>query len=252
MNAIETKEKLRVLTDLAAIKAIAVEWLEKSEDAESIPDRAEADEVVDEAIKAYTTTSKTVCYNAAVASGDPMRYAIEQFFYPSIRVKNTVGEDKKTITRSIEDTVKPIELGDLHKKKGGIGKDKSWIYALQKFNYLLTIRAAARLHTEVKKDCFYMDEIAKEIDMGKTPTSNTALLKALQKIVNMMIGEEFHAMSYDVNYLIDVYITDNKKSKTGVTAANHKTLRNYMKKVCYRIITKGEGYEVEQKEIKEK
>ena len=52
-------------------------------------------------------------------------------------------------------------------------------------------------------------------------------------------------------YLVDVYSNDNKKSKTGITAANHKTLRNYLKKVCYRILTNGTGYDVESKEIKE-
>ena len=37
----------------------------------------------------------------------------------------------------------------------------------------------------------------------------------------------------------------------GITAANHKTLRNYLKKVCYRILTGGTGYDVDQREIKE-
>lgn len=256
MTAIETKEKLKVMTDLAAIRAIAEEWVKTINEASTIEERIEATGVVDDAISAYTTTSRTNCYNAAVASGDAMKYAIREFFYPSIKVKeekvkDDQGNDTGVIVRSIVDAEKPIDLGDLHKKKGGIGADTKWIYALQKLNYLLTIRAADRVKAEIKKDCFYMDEIAKEIELGKTPTSNTALLKQLQTIVTMMLGEGYHAMSYDVNYLIDVYSNDNKKSKTGITAANHKTLRNYLKKVCYRILTNGKGYDLQQKEIKE-
>lgn len=256
MTAIETKEKLKVMTDLTAIRAIAEEWVKVINEATDIEQRIEATDVVNEAITAYTTVSRTNCYNAAVASGDPMKYAVKEFFYQTIKLKeeklrDDQGKETGHIVRSIVDAEKPIDLGDLHKKKGGIGADPKWIYALQKFNYLLTIRAADRVKAEIKKDCFYLDEIAKEIELGKTPTSNTQLLKQLQTIVTMMLGEGYHAMSYDVNYLIDVYSNDNKKSKTGITAANHKTLRNYVKKVCYRILTGGKGYDVQQKEIKE-
>lgn len=250
-TATEAKEALKVMANLAEIKNLATKWLNISEEAETIGGRAEADDVVDECIKTYTKISKTICYNAAVESGDPMKYAVREYFYPTIKVKTNVNKEMGTITRTLEDASKPIDLIDLHKQKEGIGADTKWIYAMQRFNYLLTIRAADRLGTEVKKDCYQMHDIAREIDLGKNPTSDKNLLSTLQKIVNMMLGEGYEATKIDVNYLVDCYVTDNKKSKTQVNAANHKTLCNYLKKVCYRII-EGKGYEVLQKEIKEK
>lgn len=252
MNAIETIERVRKETDLAKIRAIATEWLEKSEIAENAGEIAEAFGVVEEAIKCYATMSRTACYNEAVKSGNPMQYAILEFFYPTIKVKENKDNETKAITRTIEDAEKPIDLGDLHKRKGGIGADKHWIYAAEKFNYYLSIRAAERVNAEIKKDSFYMNEISQKISLGKNPCSNTQLLKTLQGIVDMMLGEGYKVTSHDVNYLIDVYANDNKKSKTGITAANHKTLRGYLKKVCYRILTNGKGYDVQQKEIKDK
>ena len=105
--------------------------------------------------------------------------------------------------------------------------------------------------TTVNSDAFRMNEISKAIDMGKTPLSNTNILKTLQIVISEMLGEEYKATSHDVKYLMYVYAQDNKKSKTAITAANHKTLRMYLKKVCYRILTNGTGYDVESREIRE-
>ena len=141
----------------------------------------------------------------------------------------------------------------MHKRLEGIGADSKWIYACEKFNFYLTLRAAERVGATVKSDAFALQEISKEISLGKNPCSNTQLLKTLQKLVDMMLGEGVgKCTSHDVHYLVDCYANDNKKSKTGITLANHKTLRNYMKKICYRVLTNGTGYDVDQREIKDK
>lgn len=238
-------------TNLEEIRAIAEELLEKSEASEDVAEKRAIDTDLEQCVNYYTAVSKEACYDAAKKSGDPMKFAIIEFFFPIIKVKENKDKETNIVTRSIVDAVKPIDLGDLHKKLGGIGTDTKWIYLAEKMNYFLTVRAADRVGATVKNDSFRMNEIARAIDMGKTPCSNTNLLKTLQSVITAMLGEEYKATSHDVNYLVDVYSNDNKKSKTGLTAANHKTLRNYLKKVCYRILTNGTGYELEQKEIKE-
>lgn len=238
---------------LAEIKVMAEELLKKADAAETAKERAEIEADLDEVITEYAKISKQAVYNAAKASGDPMKYAIMEFWYPAIRVKEdkeTDAEGKTIITRSIADTSKPIDLGDMHKRLEGIGANKQWIYAAEKFNFYLTKRAADRVGAKINSDAFALNEICKQIEMGKTPCSNTNLLKTLQQVVTMMLGDGYKATSHDVNYLIDVYATDAKKSKTAITLANHKTLRGYLKKVCYRILTNGRGYDVEQREIK--
>ena len=238
--------------DLVEIKGMAKEYLNKFENAETVKERKDIEEDLDTIIAEYAKISKAACYKAASESGDPLRYAVLEFFYPVIKVKETVNKDTDTVIREIVDASKPIDLGDLHKRLEGIGADPKWIYACEKFNFYLTLRAAERVGAKVNSDAFALQEISKEISLGKTPCSNTQLLKTLQKLIDMMLGEGYKAVSHDVHYLVDCYANDNKKSKTGITLANHKTLRNYMKKICYRILTNGTGYDVEQREIKEK
>lgn len=244
---LNTMEKEFTSTNLEEIRAMAQALLSASDACEVVADKEKIEEDLSAIIDHYAVCSKNETYRAARASGDAMKYAVTTFYYPVIKVKEPKNEGE---ARYIDNGARPIDLGDLHKKLDGIGANKHWIYTAETLNYYLTIRAAQRVGATVKNDSFKMHEIARQIDLGKNPCSNTNMLKTLQRLVEEMLGEGYKATSHDVNYLIDVYANDNKKSKTGITAANHKTLRNYLKKVCYRILTGSNGYDVDQREIK--
>lgn len=237
--------------NLSEIKSIAEELLTKSEECENVEDKKKIEDDLSEVVNFYTATSKAECYKNAKASDDAMKFAITTFFFPVIKVKEVKDKETGIVLRSIVDGERPIDLIDLHKKIGGIGANKSWLYRAQKLNYHLTIRAAQRVGAKVNSDAFIMHEVARELDMGKNPCSNNQLIKTLQTTVDEMLGEGYKVTSHDVHYLVDCYANDNKKSKTSITAANHKTLVGYLKKVCYRILTNGKGYDVVQREIKE-
>lgn len=238
-------------TNLAEIKALAEEHLSKMVEAEEVSVQVECMRDIEECIKAYAAQSKANTYKELAESDDPMKNAVLKFFYPVIKYTEKKDKDTGIIIRAITDGGRPIDLGDLHKRLNGIGADHKWLYTAQKLNFYLTKRVADEVGATIKSDAFRMTEIAREIDLGKNPTSNTNMLKTLQAVITQMLGEGYKATSHDVKYLLNVYANDNKKSKTGITAANHKTLRNYLKKVCYRILTGGTGYDVDQKEIKE-
>ena len=238
-------------TNLEEIEAMAKDLLSKAEGAETLDEKKSAEADLEQVINYYTAISKASCYAEAKQSGDPMKFAITRFFFPVIKVKETIDKDTNITIRSIAQADRPIDIGDMHKVLGGIGADKNWLYAAEKFNFYLTIRAVGRVGATVNSDAMVMNEVARAFDMGKNPCSNTQLLKTLQMVVTMMLGDGYKANSHDVNYLVDVYANDSKKSKTAISAANHKTLRNYLKKVCYRILTDGKGYDVQQREIKE-
>ena len=245
--AIEIKTR-----NLEEIRALANEFLKKSDECEDIKEKALIEEDLDTIVKDYAAQSKAQTYAKIKAADNPMHAAILTFFYPVIKVAEKKDAETGVVIRSIEDAQKSIDLGDLHKKIEGIGADENWIFMAEKFNFHLTKRAADRVGAKVNTDAFAMNDIAKQIELGKNPCSNNQMLKTLQGIVTAMLGEGYKATSHDVNYLVDCYANDNKKSKTSITAANHKTLRNYLKKVCYRILTDGRGYGVEQREIKAK
>lgn len=244
--------------ELNEIKAIAMTVLEAFCKATTMEERDKQWADLQQVIEVYATEAKAQCYKAAKDSGDPMKFACTTYYYQVIAVKEDKDpESRLTIGYHLEIVNKPIDLGDLHKRLEGIGANKMWIHTAEKLNYYLTYRAAERVGaTELaellskKSDVFYMHEIARKVDLGKNPVSNTNLLKTLQQVITEMLGDDYKCTSHDVNYLVDVYSNDNKKSKTGLTAANHKTLRTYLKKVCYRILTGGTGYDVEQREIK--
>lgn len=242
-------------SDLEELKALAEEYLEKAESAEAVADKDEFNKDLEAILKEYKAISKAKACKAAEESGDALRYAVLNT-YPVIRVKETTDKETNTKMRSIVSVNASIDLGYLHKRiTGGIGADKMWIHKAELLNYYLTIRACQRLNDDSKlkkllksRNSFNMTETSKAIDMGKTPCSNTNLLKTLQSVITAMIGGDYKATSHDVNYLVDVYSNDSKKSKTSITCANHKTLRNYLSKVCYRILLNRKGYDVEQKE----
>lgn len=209
-------------------------------------------EKLTETVNEYTTIAKTVCYNELLETKDPMMAAIKQLEYSTIRAKDTKeGEMEKIRVVVIEDVKRPINLLELHKKaKDGIGADKNWPYMIEKLNMLMTAQKATDLGINPKSinDSYAMSKIAQEINLGKTPTSKTNILKTVQSIVTAMIGDGYKATSHDVNYLLSIYSRKNRKALT-VSCANHKFMRTYMAEICHRIVT-GKTYEIEYKKTK--
>ena len=116
---------------------------------------------------------------------------------------------------------------------------------------LLTAQKAQDLGLDPKvvNDSFAMSNIAREIDLGKSPTSKTNILKTLQSIITAMLGEGYKATSHDVNFLMSTYSKKNRKALT-VTTANHKTLRGLLAEICHRIVT-DKQYAVDYKAVKQ-
>lgn len=197
-------------------------------------------EVMEFLVNKYTHIARTECFNALKATKDPMLEAVKQLTYPTIRIVDKSGnkEDEAPKT-TIENSEKPIDLLKLHKYVGGdgIGKDKNWVYKLEKLNFLLTAQKAIDLGIKPKEihDSYAMSEISRNIDLGKTPTSKTNILKTVQTIVTAMVGEEYKATSHDVNFLMSIYSRKNRKALT-VSCANHRYMRQYMAEICHRIV----------------
>lgn len=235
---------------------LAKSTLDTAENAEAVADKDAANKNLDAIIAQYNKVSKDKCYLACRNAEKPLAYAILQFYYEGIRIKEEKEKDTDVVIRSIERTRRPIDISNLwkwmkdHEKSCGV--DRSWYHYAEKFNYLMTVRAAERLGRPALKGLFIkyaedyrMGQIAKDFDMGKTPCSNTNILRTLQKLVTAMLGNEWKATSRDVNLLCDLYVKDNPRNPTGVKLPNHGNFRALLKKVCYRILTKGEGYDVE-------
>ena len=208
------------------------------------------DDLMNNTVAEYTSRSCDACFAVLMANENPMLAACIMLQYPSIRIVDKRDENKIPI-RTIEDAEKYIDLLRLHKKvNGGIGNDKNWHLMIEKLNLLMTAQKAIDLGINPKSvnDSYAMSDIAKAIDLGKTPTSKTNILKTVQMVVSAMIGEEYKATSHDVNFLFSVYSKKNRKALT-VSCANHKYMRQYVLEICHRIVT-GASYELDYKKIK--
>lgn len=241
-------EKLTLIINDAVLDGNFAPFIEIAEN-----ETVNAREFLAEAVNGYTAIAREECFKALKATDDPMLEAIKQLTFPTIKaVEKKVGEEKEKIpVMSIEDIEKPIDLLRLDKFCGGIGKDSNWAHIAQKFNYLLTVQKAIDLGlkpNEAVKD-YAMSDVARDFDMGKTPTSNTNMLKTLQRVVTAMIGEEYKALSHDVKYLLSVFTKKNNRKVLTVTCANHKNFTMYIAEVCHRIVTDAK-YGVEYKTVK--
>ena len=214
-------------------------------------DAAKADAAITERVNEYTATVRNMCFEDCKATEDPMLTAVTMLMFMTIGVKDEKSGDDKVPVRSIVDKEKPIDLLKLHKFCDSIGANKDWAHIAQKMNFLLTAQKCIDLGIDPKavNDSYSMTEIAREFDMGKTPTSKTNMLKTLQIVITAMLGEGYKATSHDVNFLLSVYSKKNRAALT-VTCANHRYFRNYLAEVCHRIVT-GKSYAVDFKAKKD-
>ena len=208
-------------------------------------DVGKIDGAITETINEYTAVVRDMCFEDCKATDDPMLTAVRTLSFITIGVKDEKSGEDMIPVRVIVEKERQIDLLKLHKYCGSIGANESWPHIAMKMNFLLTAQKCADLGIDPKSvnDSYAMSEIARDFDMGKTPTSKTNLLRTLQIVIEAMLGEEYKATSHDVNYLLSVYSRKNRKALT-VTCANHRFFRNYMAEVCHRIVT-GKSYEVD-------
>ena len=211
-----------------------------------------ADLATEEKVNEYTSIARDVCFDDCKNSGDPMMAAVRQLTFATIATKDTKDGDDKVPVREVIDKNRPINLLKLDKYCGGIGVDKKWPHIAQKVNCLLTMRTCKELGIDYKTvaDSYNMSQIAKDIDMGKTPTSNTQILKLMTSLITAMIGGEYKPTSHDVAYLLQVYARKQNGKALTLVCSNHKYFVGYMAEVAYRIVH-GFQYEVSYKTKKD-
>ena len=140
--------------------------------------------------------------------------------------------------------------------------DTTWGYKVEKFNQLLTLRAAkelgfteAQLKTITKT--FYMKELAKQENLGGTPTSNSQIVKQLQTIIDsfmMVPGENgqniYKANSHDAAYLLMCYTRQDRKALT-VQVSKNRAVFGLILDIIHRIVT-GKSYDLSYQQVKVK
>lgn len=213
-----------------------------------------AKEKLDKAVSDYNTEAVLSDFMTLRSKAEPMKEAIEQLNIATIGVKPNKDKDSGIITYSLEAAVKQIDLVAFdefcRREKMKITPDKMWHHMVDRLCLLVTYRIMKELNCDTKKleDTYYISDVAKQIDMGKTPSSNKQLLKQIQAIVDAVIYEDasgkntYKVTSHDLNYIVQ---TMTKRSRSGsVVAPRPTTMHMLIMDVLHRIVTNSD-YKVE-------
>ena len=236
-NMAKTEEQLQ----------IAVTQYNEAVVAEDMKKANEAEKEIDRLIGEYSVDAQHAEFERCRTTEDPMQTAVKLLSYTVLAVKDVSIEGSSHKRREVVKKQKQIDLAKLHKYCGGIGANPQWINYAEKLNFLLTAKSAKDLGIDPKEvnDSYMMEDISRDLDMGKTPTSNTNLLRTLNLCVAAMIGDEHKAKSHDVAFLLKVY-EKHGKTALSVACSNHAKFRGFMAEICHRILL-DEHYKVEYK-----
>lgn len=250
----------RTLTTIESEIREVVQAYNEAMDAGDFAAMTEADTKQAALEKEYARLAEIVCYSDLKKRERPMLAAAKTYGYNVIAhkdVKTTTsivedGEEKSiaVTSRTVVVNEKQIDLirFDSHGGKT-VSVDPAWKYELQTLNQLFCIRTAQDMNIPFEPASYFMDKMARRIQDGETPASNTKMLEALQALVDMVIFEpqeenkdknKYRANSRDVNYLIKMY-TKPGKGRLEIAVAKHNYFARLIGKVLYRIVT-GEEY----------
>ncbi len=214
----------------------------------------------------YQNIMARVVYDACLATDNPLKTAITLYSYNVLSHKDN-KEEGIVVERVLkDDRTRQIDLLKFCKysqdKKAKVQLPTDWQYTVMAFNQLLCMRAAKELKftaAQIKKiaTTFYMEELARKIDLGETPDSTTQICKQLQTCVDQILFEDdgkgknvYKVNNHDVAYLLMLY-TKKGKSALAVQVAKHDFMRRLIGDILNRIVTDGK-YSLEYKEIKVK
>ena len=205
---------------------------------------------------AYAEAKCTEVFGELSKSENPVKAAVEMHSY--LVVSHRVKREEGTVIgfEIVEDKVRQI---DLIKFCEFCKLPTNWKYKVEKFNQLLALRTANELKmtkAQIKKICdsFYMSDLARQVEMGATPDSNTAICKQLQQVVDAILfedngkGKNVHRVNnHDVAYLLMCY-TKRGKKVLSVAVAKNSYIQRLVLDVMHRIVTH-KAYDLEYRMV---
>lgn len=181
------------------------------------------------------------------ASCADVHEALVQHHFTTISHKK-ISEDG--VMTGIEKSERMVQI-DLRKFCEYKSLDMGWFYEMQALNKRLTLKAATELGVTAKEikaidDSYSMDKLAAEIDLGKTPTSDTQCIKHMQKVLDTLSEGEGRVNSHDLAYVWLCYAKKNNKTALRVICSKHTILLRLLMDVFHRVVTNG-SYGVDHK-----
>lgn len=205
---------------------------------------------------AYAEAKCVEVFGELSQSENPVKAAVAMHSY--LVVSHRVMREEGSVVgfEIVEDKVRQI---DLVKFCEYIKVPTMWKYSVEKFNQLLALCTATELKmtkAQIKKICdsFYMSDLARQVEMGGTPDSNTAICKQLQQVFDAILFEDngkgknvYKVNNHDVAYLLMCY-TKRGKKVLSVAVAKNAYIHRLVLDVMHRVVT-GKAYDLEYRMI---
>lgn len=218
-----------------------------------------AERELEEAEGNYAAVKKAAVFESFDASENPIMTAVctreyNVFGHKAIKEKDIITGYEQT------EKLKLVDLADFFKKRDG--KYPDWVYKTEKLGYLISLRVAKDINVAAEnmakvKDNYAMSELAKKIELGETPTSNTKTCKALQEVLDGVIFEDdgngknkYKVCNHDVAYLEQGFMKLGKNAGSLVLPAA-KTVQRMIADIAWRVVT-GSSYSAVGTILKEK
>jgi len=207
------------------------------------------DEETKKLVKEYTSEAEIECFNALLATDDPLLEAAKVLNFGTIKVRDESDNDTNTKTRVIEDSLKTIDPVRLNKKSHeGLGANKDWVKDMRLLNSAMVTRKAAKLGIPAKDCCDGVKKVFAELARFKStcegvdPTSDDALFEDLQNLTNAMLGDGYAIEDRDVEYVWTGFAKKGKRA-LQVACSNPRNFGETILEVCHRVVT-GKSYEI--------
>lgn len=187
------------------------------------------------------------------ASLDSMEAALIKHHFETISHKK-VSDDGRLV--GVEKSTKDVQV-DIKRFCEYKGYDISWFYEMQALNKRLTLKVALSIGMKpdaIRKinDSYAMDKLAEQIELGKTPESNTQVIKHMQKVLDMIAPECGKVNNYDLAYVMAGYTKRSNKESLKVVCSKHSVLQSLLTDVFHNVITgKGYGIDFKRKSVTE-
>ena len=198
---------------------------------------------LDKAEKEYAKLAATAMY--AEYAGKPIVEIIKAYSYETLGHREKPSDDKDNPRIIAVDPITKKRQIDLLAFCNHAKLDTHWELTASAVNQLMCLRVAKELGADVDKiaKSYFLKEKAREIKLGKTPTSNTQVCKLLQTVIDEILPcndddtPVYKCNNSDVAYLDDLYGKKSNKNMLTVRVSNDAFFRRILVDICYRLVT---------------
>lgn len=221
----------------------------------SDPEKVKAAEAELQTLEAeYAESERIRVFSELRGRENPVLSAVMMHDYETLSHRVNRDSDTGSVI-GVELVYRPVQV-DLVRFCRFCKLPTAWQFKVEKLNQLLTLRDAQELKlssAEMKNisKSFYMNEKAREIDIGKTPTSNTQVLSLIQSAIDDVLflddgkgKNSVRVNSHDLAYIIKC--RTKRSTPLKVSVCKNQMLHKLFVDVMYRITT-GQMYGLDYK-----